>query len=77
VKHTKGHEMSNDKKTLHRCAPAWRSERYFQDAHGPAVEECSENEQGEFWAGNNEYSSRVNFCPFCGEKAPAQVSQQG
>ena len=23
---------------------------------------------GGMWAGNDEYESRVNFCPFCGEK---------
>src|ERR1035437_732824 len=27
-------------------------------------------ELGTFWAGNDEYESQVNYCPFCGAKAP-------
>ncbi len=35
--------------------------------------ECYENDQGEFWATMGEYSGQVNYCPFCGVKAPVQL----
>jgi hypothetical protein len=41
--------------------------------YGPAIENCTEDDAGHFVAGNGEYSSYVNFCPFCGEKAPAAI----
>ena len=63
----------------HKCEPGYDREG---DADGPifaggrngsAVELCIEHDQGEFWVDNGEYSTRVNYCPFCGAKAPAQV----
>jgi hypothetical protein len=42
------------------------------DGYGAAIEDCFENEKGEFWVGNGEYGSRVNYCPYCGAKAPSQ-----
>ncbi len=36
---------------------------------GPAILDCTENEDGELWAGNGEYDTQVNFCPACGHKA--------
>lgn len=36
---------------------------------GPAIQDCTENEDGELWAGNGEYDTQVNFCPACGYKA--------
>jgi hypothetical protein len=48
--------------------------RCFQPAgYCEAIDGCDENDRGEFWVGNGEYSSRVNFCPVCGAKAPAQI----
>jgi hypothetical protein len=41
-------------------------------AHGGAISDCYELENGAFIVSNDEYSSRVNFCPFCGAKAPLQ-----
>lgn len=38
-----------------------------------AVDDCVENDAGEFWAGTGEYGSQVNYCPVCGAKAPVQV----
>ena len=39
-------------------------------AHGSAIEMILK-EPGDVWtAGNNEYSSPVKFCPFCGLKLP-------
>lgn len=43
------------------------------DAYGAAVHDCVENDAGEFWVGNDEYASQVNYCPVCGAKAPVQV----
>lgn len=40
---------------------------------GTAVDCCVELEDGTFMVTNDEYSNRVNYCPFCGAKAPTQV----
>ena len=37
--------------------------------YGPAVELCEERDDGSLWVSNDEYGSRVNYCPFCGYKA--------
>lgn len=42
------------------------------DAYGFAIDVCF-SKDGEFWVSNGEYSSRVNFCPFCGAKAEKQM----
>jgi hypothetical protein len=42
-------------------------------ACGMAIHECFENEKGELWVSNTEYSSQVNYCPFCGYKADTSV----
>jgi hypothetical protein len=47
---------------------------YPEAAYGAAVDYCKENSRGEFWIGNEEYETRVNFCPFCGVAAPNPVS---
>ena len=39
---------------------------------GSAITICLEYPNGELWVGNREYGSRVNYCPWCGYKAPAQ-----
>ena len=41
--------------------------------YGPAISYCRENWEGQYWVGNDEYNSQVNFCPYCGKKAPVQV----
>lgn len=28
---------------------------------------------GTMWAGNGEYDTQVNFCPFCGDAAPIKI----
>jgi hypothetical protein len=57
----------------HDCSPAYAEARENIDGYGEAITSCYENEKGEFWAGNDEYGSRVNYCPFCGMKAPRQI----
>ena len=37
------------------------------------VSQCQENDKGEFWVSNGECGSQVNFCPYCGARAPHQV----
>ena len=37
---------------------------------GAAIYKVEEDEEGKFWATNGEYSSRVDYCPVCGAKAP-------
>ena len=58
---------------LHNCAPAWSEKHENFQGYGSAVDICTENDKGELWVSNLEYSSRVNFCPFCGYRAPSQV----
>ncbi len=42
-------------------------------SYGDAIDDCDENDDGELWAGNGEYRSQVNFCPFCGFKAKVEA----
>ncbi len=50
--------------SLHRC-----ESRFDSSQCGPAVDYCYEDDEGFLWAGNAEYESMVNYCPFCGVKA--------
>lgn len=44
---------------------------------GPAIHYCKEDEEyGFLWAGNGEYETMVNFCPFCGYKAKRPAVDQ-
>lgn len=58
---------------LHSCEPKWTCDTDKKDGYGVAIEECHETESGELWAGNGEYSTRINYCPFCGYKANNQI----
>jgi hypothetical protein len=49
----------------HRCEDIDAPARLY----GEAISECYE-EDGIFWVGNREYETAVNYCPFCGMKAP-------
>ncbi len=66
---------------LHKCMPVWaeRESQEFRDvsfsAYGPAITECCELDDGELWVSNDEYATRVNFCPFCGYKAKKLVAE--
>ena len=52
-------------------------ERWPQDGYGEAVDGCYGTDEGEFWVGNGEYGTQVNYCPACGAKAPTQVKGSG
>jgi hypothetical protein len=39
------------------------------DGYGEAISDCYEQINGELWVSNGEYSSQVNYCPYCGYKA--------
>lgn len=56
---------------LHKCDPdtAWHE-------CGPAINYCEQTEDGFLLAGNSEYETMVNYCPFCGYKAPRQAIGQ-
>ena len=44
--------------------------------YGPAFDQCKEEEEsGRFWVDNGEYKSQVNYCPYCGAKAPKQIGE--
>lgn len=43
---------------------------------GHAIDSCEEDEHAFLWAGNGEYESMVNFCPFCGYKAKRSAVDQ-
>lgn len=39
---------------------------------GPIIRVCLES-HGRFWVGDKKGGSQVNYCPFCGMKAPIQI----
>lgn len=67
---TIGQEDEEDPTEVHKC-----SRRLPHSAWGPAIEQCESDEQGRFWVDNFEYASQVNYCPFCGAKAPVPVTE--
>jgi len=42
-------------------------------SYGEAITDCVECVDGSLWAGNTEYGSQVNFCPYCGFEAKTQA----
>jgi hypothetical protein len=57
----------------HRCE--YKNARNIENhrGYGEAITTCFEEANGEFWVRNDVEASRVNFCPYCGEKAPSQL----
>jgi glycine/D-amino acid oxidase-like deaminating enzyme len=53
---------------LHQCSGELPSGPW-----GAALHKCYEDELGGLWVSNGEYTSAVNFCPYCGYAAPALV----
>jgi len=50
-------------------------ESYNWPNYGEAIAICKEDEQGRFFVGNGEYLTQVNYCPWCGAKAPTQIQK--
>lgn len=46
------------------------------DAFGCAITDVHIYTNGIIVAGNGEYGSQVNFCPFCGRKADKQIGEK-
>ncbi len=46
------------------------------DGYGGAIIHIEENDKGEFWVNNEEYSTRINYCPKCGEPATSIYNQK-
>jgi len=59
---------------LHKCLSRNYDSIKIAD-YGGAVYECSEDTDGVLWVTNYEYTTQVNYCPFCGYKAKVQVSK--
>lgn len=58
------------------CSVGYGSEQDTEHQHyGAAVMYVTIDDDGTMWAGNGEYSTRINLCPFCGQKAPKQLSE--
>lgn len=63
----------------------WCKGKLPKGGYGPAITECievgnesaryPEHKVGQFWAGNDEYDSQVNYCSYCGAKALVQVGE--
>ncbi len=45
--------------------------------YGTAITQCFEREDGRFFAGNDEYTSEVDYCPMCGKKAKTPTKRKG
>ncbi len=63
---------------LHNCTPGhdWvkgDGAIFPCSGFGSAIEDCKEDECGRLWAGNSEYGTQVNYCPFCGYRAKVQI----
>ena len=58
------------KKKRHMCEGDLPAESY-----GAAIDACYEDDQGRLWVSNGEYSSAVNFCPYCGQRARVQATE--
>ena len=69
-------EYANRKQGGHKCEyiPEPDPSPYKDTGcYGVAVDDCWEADDGTFITDNGVYSNRVNFCPFCGTKAPTQI----
>ena len=73
--------MAETTTQLHVCdwGATWQEcadrQKYFTQC-GIAIDLCYEDEAGQLWVENGEYGNRVNYCPFCGYKAPQQMSPE-
>lgn len=49
---------------------------YFPRDCGSAIVYCQEYSNGVLYVTNEEYSSQVNFCPFCGYEARVKIGSK-
>ncbi len=52
--------------SIHCCEPSYALDAGNIQGHEPAIFICEADDNGFLWVSNDEYSSRVNFCPYCG-----------
>lgn len=51
---------------IHKCDRSWTDQDpRLSVSHGPAITEILK-ENGVWYADNDEYETRIRFCPFCG-----------
>jgi len=62
--------MAHRQKDGHLCE-GWGSSSMADSS----VEHCYEDTDGALWAGDADYESQVNYCPFCGKKADVQAGE--
>jgi ribosomal protein L37E len=55
---------------LHKCDAPTEAKYYI---YGDAIYECYEHGDGTLRAGNGEYESQVDFCPYCGYSAKVKI----
>ena len=67
--------VAKTKGARHHCEPTWADNKAYRWGYGSAMTYCLETKEGEFWGGNGEYESRINYCPFCGAKAPSPIPE--
>lgn len=60
------------KENLHECLD---DQGRLWNGYGPAVDCCNEDDDGVLIAENGEYGTVVNYCPFCGYKAPKSIEE--
>ena len=53
-------------KVKHKC----EGDNPVPNSYGLAITYCEEDEKGRFIVSNEEYGSYVDWCPYCGLKAP-------
>jgi len=61
--------------TKHRCGGELPTSDNCQPGR---VAECFENEKGQLWVSDKDENncSQVNYCPYCGFRAPKQVDMK-
>ena len=63
------HDQGRKKRLPHFCTPDAITDADESEI-GSAIEICEEDADGHFHVSTKQHRTRVNFCPFCGLKAP-------
>jgi len=64
-----------DSRLRHECTGESTGE-LLRGGYGSSITYCTEDNKGRLWAGNGEYESVVNFCPYCGMEAESKRLDQ-